>query len=121
MIGKERGLRALDERFETLEMLAIEPIGRAEVHAHAVLNDFVLLEDLVEDLERTAAVAHVVFGNDLEPVDLGFLAENMLVVRHAKANADSQICVVVKAICGHSLSLGASVHRTVTHDGLFRI
>jgi hypothetical protein len=68
MIGKEGRFGALDQILQALEMLAVQPIGGAEIHRHAVLHDFVLLENLVEHLERATGVAHVVFGDDLEPV-----------------------------------------------------
>ena len=46
-----------------------ERLGRAEIHGDAVLHDAILLENLVEYLQRTAAIDHVVFGDDFEPVD----------------------------------------------------
>jgi hypothetical protein len=66
-----------------------------------VLNDAILIEDAIEDGERTAAVDHVVFGDDLEPVDDGFLLEDVTVVRNAEADADSIVCEPVEAICWH--------------------
>ncbi len=34
-----------------------------------MLDDFVLLENLVEDVQRAAAIDHEIFGDDFEPVD----------------------------------------------------
>ena len=91
---------------QPFEMLAVEPIGRAEIHRHAVLDDLVLLEDLVEDFQRPAAVAHVVFGDDLEPVDGRLLAENVVVMRDAQADADAEVGVSVEAVGGHKFFSG---------------
>ncbi len=66
-----------------------------------MLHDAVLIEDAVEDGQGTAAVDHVVFGDDLEPVDDGLLLEDVTVVRNAKADADSIVREPVEAICWH--------------------
>ena len=63
-------------------MLAIGPGGVAKIHGDAVLDDSVLFEDLVEDMQRAAAIEHVVFRDDFEPIDERFLFEDVLVVRH---------------------------------------
>ena len=101
VIGKERRPGSFDEVFQAGEVVAAQAVGRAEVHADAVLNNLVLLEDLVEDLERTAAVTHVVFGNNLEPVHLGFLGENVVVVGNAQADADAEISKAVESVGRH--------------------
>ena len=74
-----------------LEMLAIRAVGRAEIHGDAVLHHAVLLEDLVEHVERPAAVDHEVLRDDLEPVDHGLLSQDVLVVRHAQTDADAVV------------------------------
>ena len=50
VVGEPGRLGALDERLQPREMLAVGPVGGAEVHRDAVLDDAVLLEDLVEHL-----------------------------------------------------------------------
>ena len=47
--------------------------GRTEVHRYTVLHDLVLLENLVENSERTASVHHVIFRDDLEPSNDGLV------------------------------------------------
>ena len=101
MVGKPGRVGALDQALELAQVLAVEAVGRAEIHGHAVLDDAVLLEDLVEHLERTAAVDHEVFRDDLEPVDGRFAREDVLVMRHAQADADAVIGEIIEAIRRH--------------------
>ena len=82
-------------------MLAIRPVGVAEVHRDAVLHDAVLLEDLVEHMERAARIDHVVFRDDLEPIHDRLLLQDVLVVRHAQADADAVVGEGVEAGGGH--------------------
>jgi len=56
-----------------------------------------MFEDLVEDLQGTTAIDHEVFGDDLEPIDDGLAGEDVLVMRHAQADADSVIGESVEA------------------------
>ena len=110
MIGEPGRLRALHQPLELLQMLAVQPVGRAEIHRDAMLDDAVLLEDRIEHLERAAAIDHEVFRDDLEPIDHRFLRENVPVMRNAQADADSVFGEIVEGIGGHvreKLSLGA--------------
>ena len=66
-----------------------------------MLDDAVLLENLVEDAERPATVDHVVFRNDLKPVDDRFLFQDVPVVGNAQADADSVLGVAVETIGRH--------------------
>ena len=106
VVGEPRRLRALNERLQFLEMRAVDLVGRTKIHRDPVLHDAVLLHDLVEHLEGPAAVDHEVFGDDLEPIDRGLLFENMPVVRHAQADADTVIGVTVKCVGGHIGEMG---------------
>jgi hypothetical protein len=101
MIGKPGGMGALDEIPEALEVLAVEPVRGAEVHGDAVLDDAVLLEDFVEDFEGTPGIDHEVLGDDLEPIDDGFLFEDMPVMRYAEADADAVVGLVIEGVGGH--------------------
>src|SRR3954447_6693822 len=82
-------------------MFAAEWIGRAEIHRHAMLHDLVLLENLVEYLQRPARVDHVVFADDLKPVDGGLVAQDVIVMRDAQTDADPKIGEPIKPIRGH--------------------
>jgi hypothetical protein len=66
-----------------------------------MLNDVVLLENLIEDVQRTSTVDHVVLGDDLEPADYRLLAEDVIVMRNAETDPHSEIFVAVKAIGCH--------------------
>ena len=82
-------------------MLFVEFFRRSEVHRHAVLNHAITLENPVERRERTPAIDHVIFRNDLEPVDNRLVFENMLVVRNAEADSDPVVFESVESICRH--------------------
>src|ERR1700688_2870487 len=69
MIGEPRGFGALDQFFQAAEMLAIRFFRGAEIHGDAVLDNFILLEDLIENLQGPAAIDHEIFGDDLKPVN----------------------------------------------------
>ncbi len=101
MVGEPRGLGAAGEGLETLEVFAVGGLDGAEVHGHAVLDDAVSFEDLVEEFERAATVDHVVLGDDFEPVDDGFFGEDVVVVRDAKADPYSVVAESVEAIGRH--------------------
>jgi hypothetical protein len=83
-------------------VFGVERLSGAEVHGDAMLDDAILLENLVEDLERAATIDHVVFGDDLEPVDDGLFGEDVIVVRHAEADSDAVVREPVEAIGWHA-------------------
>src|SRR5208282_4533222 len=99
MIGKPRRFGALDEIFQAPKMLAIELLRGAEVHRNAMLDDFVLFEDLIEDVQRPSAIDHEIFRNNLEPVDDRFASQNVIVMWSAQADADTVVGEAIKAIC----------------------
>ncbi len=78
-------------------------LGGAKVDGHAVLDDAVLLEDAVEDFERTAGVDHEIFGDDLEPVAGRFLFENVTVVGNTQAETDTVVGRAVERVGGHGM------------------
>ena len=82
-------------------MLAVQFFRRAEIHRDAVLHDAVLFEDLIQHLQRAPAVAHEIFRNDLKPVHRRLFGKNMVVMRHAQADADAVIGEIVKWVRGH--------------------
>jgi len=102
MVAEPGSVGAAGETLEPVEMFSIERLGRAEVHGDAMLDDFVLFEDLVEDFERAAAVAHEIFADDLEPVAGWFFRKDVRVVRDAKAEAYAEIGEAVETIGGHN-------------------
>jgi hypothetical protein len=66
-----------------------------------MLHYAVLLEDRIEHFERAAAIDHEILRDDLEPIDHRFLRENVPVMRHAQANADSILGKIIERICRH--------------------
>ena len=69
-----------------------------------MLNHSILVENLVENLERTPTVDHVVLRDDLKPVHERLLRENVVVVRNSQANTDSVVGISVEAIGRHRSS-----------------
>jgi hypothetical protein len=98
-------LRPPNEPFELLQVFAIQPVGGPEIHRHPMLDDTVLLENLVEHFERPATVDHEIFGNDLKPVHDRFLFQDVSVMRHTQADADTVLGKTIERICRHDDSL----------------
>src|SRR5215472_15411421 len=86
-------------------MLAVQGFGGTEIHRDAVLNHPISFQNQIERLQRSTAVYHEVFGNDLEPADDGFLLKDVLVVRNTQTNADAIIGVAVKPVPRHESRL----------------
>src|ERR1700761_4595030 len=78
MIRQPRRLGAPGEIFQALEMLAVERLRRTEVHGNAMLHNVVLVENLVQYLERISPAHHVVFRDDLEPIHNRLLCQDMV-------------------------------------------
>ena len=121
MVGEPRSFGATNEIFEAAEMLFVGFIRVAKIHGDTVLDDFVALENLVEDLERTATIDHEIFGNDFEPVAGGFAGEDVVVVRDAQADADAVSGEIIETIRGHyrlRVNLGREKKRDFSLRGL---
>ena len=101
VIGQPRGVCPLDQALQFFQMLAVEAVGRSEIHRHTMLNHAILFEDRVQHLERPAAVDHEILRYDLEPIDDRFFRQDMAVMWNAKADADPIIGEVVELICRH--------------------
>ena len=111
MVGEPGSFGAADEIFEAAEVIAIEFFGGAEVHGDAVLDDFVLSEDLVEDFEGASAVHHEVFGDDFEPVAGWFAGEDVVVMGDTQTDANAVGGEGVEAIGGHEGGSGSLAFR----------
>jgi hypothetical protein len=85
-------------------VLPVKRLRGAEVHGYAVLDHPILLQDAIEHVERTAAVDHVVFGDDLKPVNHRLLRQDVVVVWDAKSDADTIVGEGVKSIRRHGRS-----------------
>jgi AhpD family alkylhydroperoxidase len=60
MVGQLWSIRSLRQFLDPLQMVAVERLCTSEVHGDAMLSNTVLIENLVKDFERTAAVDRVV-------------------------------------------------------------
>src|SRR5580658_227414 len=66
-----------------------------------MLDHAITFKDLVESRQRTTAIDHVIFRDDLEPVDCGLLFEDVGVMRNPQTDADPVIHEPVKSIGWH--------------------
>jgi hypothetical protein len=120
VVGEPRRLRALRERLEAAEMLLVRAVGRAEIQGDAVLHDAVLGEDPVEHLEWATAIDHEILGDDLEPVDRGLPAQDVVVVRDAQADADAVVGVAVEWVGGHGTKGAVCDRRTALMERSYK-
>jgi hypothetical protein len=67
-----------------------------------MLDDSILIENLIENMERAATIHHVVLRDDLEPVDDRFLLEYVLVMRDSQTNSHTVLGEPIEPICCHS-------------------
>src|SRR5947209_4185144 len=82
-------------------MLGVQPFGGTEVHRNSVLNDPILFQNPVEYSQWPPTVQHVVFRDNLEPVNGRLPFQDMAVVRNPEADADSVFSKSVEAIGRH--------------------
>src|SRR5258708_30499916 len=104
VVGEPWSVRTLHQLLQPPEVLAVWLLSRSEIHGNAVLYDFVLLKDLIQDVQRPSAIDHEILRDDLKPVDNGFARENMVVVGSRQADCYTVICKPIKAISRHSCS-----------------
>src|SRR5258707_5676419 len=77
-----------------------------------MLHYFVLLEYLIQNMQRPSAVDHEIFGDDFKPVDNRLAGKDVIIVRRPQADPDSIIRKSIKAIFRH-----ASLQRTKLGEG----
>src|SRR6266446_2151257 len=102
VVGEPRSIRTLHQLLQPPEVFAVGLLSRAEIHRDAVLHDFVLVEDPIQDVQRPPAIDHEILRDNLKPVDNGLARKNMVVVRSTQANPYSVICKPIKAISRHN-------------------
>src|SRR5258708_1891066 len=98
VIGKPGSFGTFYQFLEAAQVLAVDTIRGTEVHGDAVLHHTILIDDLIEDVQRPAAIDHEVFGNDFEPVTDRFTGEDVIVMRGAQTDADAVVREPVEAI-----------------------
>jgi hypothetical protein len=77
----------------------------------------VLIEDLIEDVQRTAAFDHEIFGDDFKPVDDRFFFEDMLIVRNTQTNPHPVFRKPVESIRRHKFYEGRKKEGSFTPPG----
>ena len=87
MLREQRRLIDFDEALQPREMLAIERRGAADGETDAVDRKRIVRPDALKQMMRGTAVAHIVFGMDLEKVDPARLIENIVGMFGLKAGA----------------------------------
>ena len=87
-------------------MLTVWFFRRAEIHRDAVLDHFVLFEDLIEDLQRASTIDHEIFRDDFKPVAYGLAGQNVVVVRGAQTDPDAVFGESIELIRRHYQSPG---------------
>src|SRR5260370_27252365 len=121
MVSQPRGLGELDQSLQSLQMFAIGWLLGTKVHGNTMLDDLIALKNLIENMQRSPTIDHVVLGDNLEPIHNRFLRKNVLVMRHTKAYPNSKVRESVERICWHINSFPkekrGSGHSTPTHWG----
>src|SRR6266403_2047324 len=77
MVGEPRSLCALHQLLQPAEVFAVGLLCRSEIHRDSVLHDLVLIEYLIQNVQRPAA-AH--FGSDTRSIQ-GRAARSLYVFR----------------------------------------
>src|SRR5260370_10622257 len=101
MFRKPRRFGPLHQFLQPPEVLTVRLLRRAEIHRDAVLYDFVLLEDLIQNVQRPSAVDHEILRDDFKPADDRLPGQNMIVVRGAQPDPDTILGEIVESIRGH--------------------
>ena len=82
------GLETADERSQATQVARIEPVGTPQRNADRVERHRVVVPNPLKSADRGSA-AHVVFGMDLEPGNVGTSDDDLGHMRGAKADPDS--------------------------------
>src|SRR5260370_18401667 len=101
MVRKPRRFGALHQFIQPPEVRTVRLLRGAEIHRDAVLYDFVLLENLIQNVQRPSAVDHEILRDDFKPADDGLSGQNMIVVRGAQPDPNAIFGEIVESSCGH--------------------
>src|SRR5262245_60100319 len=101
MISEPRSVGAANQLLQAAEMLTGQRLSRAKVHGDAVLHYAITFQDLIQNMQRPAALYHEVFRDDFKPVDNRLLFQNMIVMRDAQPDAYAVVLMSIETICGH--------------------
>src|SRR5258708_9536122 len=81
-----------------------------------MLDDSIALKNLIEHMQRSSAIDHVVLGDNLEPTHNRAFREDVLVVRDTKAYPNSKVRESVERICWHVSSFPRGKNRVGTFN-----
>ena len=104
VIREPRRLGSFRQLLDPLQVVAVQRLRTSEVHGDTVLHYAVLVENLIENPQRTAVVHHVVFRDDLKPIDHRLPGEDVIIMRNSQANADTVVGVPIETISRHMYS-----------------
>src|SRR5258708_4328058 len=91
MVRDPRRLEPAREFAQFTEVAAIQRIGRAYRHRHAMHRDWIMLAHCFKYFERASALDHEVFRDDLEPIYFRLGLDDELVMRPSKPDAETQV------------------------------
>jgi hypothetical protein len=90
MIGDPGRLHPVRQRLQPAEILQIERGGGRDRERHAMHYDGIAFADAVKDAQGLAAIDHVIFGDDLEPVDFRLAFEDLAIMLRPKTQAEAE-------------------------------
>ena len=107
MVGDPFRLDALGEVFQALQIFEIGRRGRCDRQRHAVHHHGIAFADPVERAQRLAARQHVVFADDLEPVDRRIAVQDFVVMLVRADRDRSRGTAAWPIVAGRSASAAA--------------
>src|ERR1700752_759223 len=117
MIRQPGSLGPLHEGLQAPQMLAVWFFRRPEIHGYAVLHHAVLIENLIEDVERASAINHVILRDDFEPINHWLFRKDVLIVRSPQTDTYSVLRESIEPISRHRTTLLLEVN---AEEGLGR-
>ena len=93
MIRHPVSIHGFGEFLQPAQVVEVERISAADRQRHTVCHDRISLGDLLQHGTGSAVRVHVVFGNDLEPIDVRFLFKDVRVVDGSQTDSQTEIRV----------------------------
>jgi hypothetical protein len=93
VVGDPVRAHVFRELLELPKVLEVERIGAADGHRDPMHNDGVAFRDLIQHVARSTARIQKVLGDELEPVDVRLLLEDVAEMRSPKANPETEVGV----------------------------
>src|SRR5260370_949128 len=90
MVRNPFRLDAPGKVFQALQIFEIRRGGRCDRQRYAVHHDGIAFANPVQRAQRLAAGQHVVFADDLEPVDWRIAGQDFVVMLRAQAETEAE-------------------------------